>query len=258
MIARGALAWILGAALGVAAFLSTGCAEIPGITQSPPPLAPPPISPHERYTQADGSLWSGDASRRFLAYESRAKRVGDLVTVVIDESANAKNEARSRIDRDSTIGATLESDLALQTLITKPVRTLLGLLGLAEQKNTSNPPAGGAGAINIVTAGNQTEFEGRGRLRRTASFTTTIGCLVTDVNDAGLMRIEGERQLRLNNETELISLSGWVRPEDIRLDNSVPSALIANANIQYHGVGLVSEVQRTSWLTRLFNLWLPF
>ncbi|MFQ5698199.1 MAG: flagellar basal body L-ring protein FlgH [Myxococcota bacterium] len=255
---RGVLALILGAALGVAAFLSTGCAEIPGITQSPPPLAPPPVSSRKSYTPAEGSLWSGETSRRFLAFESRAKRVGDLVTVVIDESASAKNEAQSEIDRESKIKATLSSDIALQTLITKPIRTLLGLLGLAEQKNTSNPPAGSAGKIDIATGGNKTEFDGAGKLRRQASFTTTIACLVTDVSDSGLLRIEGERQLRLNNETQIITLSGWVRPEDVRLDNSVPSMLIASANIQYHGVGLVSEVQRAPWLTRLFNLWLPF
>jgi flagellar L-ring protein precursor FlgH len=73
-----------------------------------------------------------------------------------------------------------------------------------------------------------------------------------------LLRIEGERHLRINNETEIIKVSGFVRPEDIRIDNTVPSVLIASADIYYGGLGLTAEQQKPGWMARVFNALLPF
>lgn len=82
--------------------------------------------------------------------------------------------------------------------------------------------------------------------------------MVTEVTDSGLLRIEGERHLTINRETQIIRLSGYVRAEDVRIDNTIPSTLIASADIHYGGEGVVSEHQRVPWLMRFFQAILPF
>ena len=233
-----------------------GCAELqlPSIYGEPPLLPQPPAPTVDVYIPAEGSLWRGDDSRRFLAFENRAKRVGDLITVEIEEQAMAENEATTELSRDSRYEATLNSDVALQTLVTRPIRNILGFLGFTDQKTDKDP----TGELSIVEAKTKSEFDGEGSMKREASFTTTVACLVTDITPSGLMRIEGERHLRINNETEVIQISGFVRPEDVEIDNTIASVLIASADIHYGGVGLNAEQQKAPWLARLFWKLLPF
>ena len=232
------------------------CAELamPGFTPKPPPLPEPPAPVLIAYTPAEGSLWQGDTSRRFLAFENRAKAVGDLITVEIAEKAMAENEATTELDRKTSYEATLNSDVALQTLITRPIRNILGFLGFTDQQTDKDP----TGELSIVEAETSSKFDGEGSMKREATFTTTVACLVTEVTASGLLRIEGERHLRINNETEIIKVSGFVRPEDIKIDNTVPSVLIASADIHYGGLGLNAEQQKPGWLARVFNALLPF
>ncbi len=233
-----------------------GCADLqlPSLYGEPPLLPQPPAPTAEVYVPADGSLWRGDDSRRFLAFENRAKRVGDLITVEIAEQAMAENEATTELSRDSRYEATLNSDVALQTLVTRPIRNILGFLGFTDQKTDKDPTE----ELSIVESRTKSEFDGEGIMKREARFTTTVACLVTDITPSGLMRIEGERHLRINNETEVIRISGFVRPEDVEIDNTIASVLIASADIHYGGVGLNAEQQKAPWLARLFWKLLPF
>jgi flagellar L-ring protein precursor FlgH len=243
------------AALAFAAVGLLACADIPGITPDPPAVpAPPPTPVSEPYHAAEGSLWQGGASQRFLAFENRARGVGDLLTVQIIEEARAENEATTDLERNSTTSASILSDVSLQTVITRPIINILGFLGFTDQRTDKEP----TGEVTVVDAATNSKFEGDGTVTREATFETTVACLVTHVNDIGLMRIEGQRNMRINNETQVIRISGWVRPEDVRIDNTIPSVLIASADIEYGGVGLVSEKQRAPWLARLLELALPF
>ena len=70
--------------------------------------------------------------------------------------------------------------------------------------------------------------------------------------------MEGVRNLKINEETQVIRLSGYVRPEDVQIDNTIPSALIASADIEYTGVGVISEEQRPPWMLRVLQWILPF
>lgn len=237
--------------------LLTACSvmpAVPGINPHPPPLPTPPVPSEPVYEPAEGSLWRGDASRRFLAFENRAKRVGDLLTVRIVEEAQAENEASTELERTSGYEATLNSEIALQTLITRPILNILNLLGFTDQRSDKTP----TDELSIVEAETRSNFDGQGTVKREATFTTTIACIVTDMTETGLLRIEGERQLRINGETQIISLAGFVRPEDVRIDNTIPSTLVASADIHYGGVGSVSGKQDTPWLMRAFDFLLPF
>jgi flagellar L-ring protein FlgH len=240
----------------VAAALAAGCMNGPLNSERVPELRKdfpaPPVEATPPPTQ--GSLWRGDASRRFLAFENRAKQLGDLVTVVIREKAEAENSSTTDLERTSEITADLNSDIQLQTLITRPVRNILKLLGFTSERADRDPGVN----VSVVDAQTESTFEGEGTIERQSEFTTTIACVVTEVTPAGLLRIEGERHLTINFETQIIELSGYVRPEDIQIDNTVPSSLVASADIHFGGRGVLSAKQRVPWFTRLVELVLPF
>ena len=223
------------------------------VPEPPVPIVPPTPMPDE-YRSAEGSLWRGEESRRFLAFEARAKRVGDLVTVLIEESARAQNQASTKLERESDIEATVDSEIALQTIISRPILNLLNALGFTDQRSDESP----TGELSVVEATTTTEYEGDGRATRQASFTTKVACIVTDVTSTGLLKVEGVRNLKINEETQVIRLSGYVRPEDVQIDNTIPSALIASADIEYTGVGVISEEQRPPWMLRVLQWVLPF
>ena len=214
----------------------------------PPTVAPPESQP------AEGSLWRGEESQRFLAFENRATQVGDLLTIQILEQAVAEDRASTELARDSSYEATLDSGISLQTIVARPILNLLNFLGFTDQRNDKNPTT----ELEIVNAETRSEYEGEGTVKREASFETLVACMVTEVTDSGLLRIEGERHLTINRETQIIRLSGYVRAEDVRIDNTIPSTLIASADIHYGGEGVVSEHQRVPWLMRFFQAILPF
>jgi flagellar L-ring protein precursor FlgH len=242
-------------ALALVLVLASGCMHGPFNSERVPELRELPGPPVEAaQAPTSGSLWRGDASRRFLAFENRAKQLGDLVTVVIKEKAEAENSSTTDLERSSDFQADLNSDIHLQTLITRPVRNILKLLGFTNERSERDPNAN----VNIVNAQTDSNFEGEGTIERQSEFTTTIACVVTEVTPAGLLRIEGERHLTINYETQIIELSGYVRPEDIQIDNTVPSSLVASADIHFGGRGVLSAKQRVPWFTRLLDFVLPF
>jgi flagellar L-ring protein FlgH len=236
--------------------LALGCLHGPLNSERVPELRKelpaPPVESAQPPSQ--GSLWRGDASRRFLAFENRAKQLGDLVTVVIREKAEAENSSTTDLERTSEFQADLNSDIQLQTLITRPVRNILKLLGFINERADREP----GGSVSIVDAQTESTYEGEGTIERESEFNTTIACVVTEVTPSGLLRIEGERHLTINFETQIIELSGYVRPEDIQIDNTVPSSLVASADIHFGGRGVLSAKQRVPWFTRLVEFVLPF
>ena len=74
----------------------------------------------------------------------------------------------------------------------------------------------------------------------------------------GNLVIQGYREIRVNNETQFLIVSGIVRPQDISPDNSVKSTFIANARIEYSGTGVISEKQQPGWLARGLDILWPF
>ena len=235
--------------------VAMGCADNPFRGPTPPALSPPPPPREESsFQRSEGSLWDGEASRRFLAFSTVATGVGDHITVLIEERAEAENKTQTKLDRTSSVAASIDSDVSLQTIVTRPILNLLNFLGFTDQRSDKNPSA----EVSIVDAEGKTKFDGKGSSVRDAAFTTTLTCIVTEITEAGTMRIEGTRNLVINNETEMITLIGYVRPEDIRIDNSVPSTLLARTEIRYGGDGPLSGNQQEGWLTRLFNWILPF
>lgn len=223
--------WISLAAL---ALLLGGCASSHNPTTMPE-LTQPMIEEPEPLDNP-GSLFSANGAE-YLYDDNRATRVGDIVMVVVSETTSAKNKAETTANREGTmdIGATAIPQAGLGALATRP----LGLTAGA-QFNTTN----------------KNDFSGTGETKRDSYFTTTVATRIVRMLPGRVMQVEGARQIRVNDENQILVVRGLVRQRDIASDNTVPSSNLAQAQIEVYGEGIVADKQKPGWLTRILdNLW---
>ncbi len=201
---------------------------------SPMPVYTPP--PQENVGRSDnpGSLFaSGQAD--FLFADSRAYRVGDIVLVRIVESTLATNKATTSAKRQSgtemKVGGFFGKDSFLGTPVGK------------------NP---------IVGAESGSSFNGDGRTTRQSTLTTTVAARIVRVLPNNVFELEGGREVRVNDENQIVVLRGLARGRDIDADNSIVSTKIADARIELYGEGILTDKQKPGWLSRILdNMW-PF
>ena len=191
------------------------------------PAAPPP---------APGSLWV-PGSKQFFR-DQRAHKVGDIVTVLVAEEANASSSAKTDATRDQDMSA--------------GVRSLPFVKG---QLETRGIDLTATGLADITSA---REFAGDASTDRSDSLSASIAAVVTQVLPNGLMVIQGQREVLVNYEKQVLTLSGIVRPEDISSNNTIPSSKIAEARIAYAGKGVLDEAQTPQYGVRLVDKVIPF
>ena len=192
-----------------------------------PAVAPPPAGA--------ASLWTG--GRQSLLGDRRAERRGDILTVVIaiDERAEfANSSARSRRGSES---------LSVPDLFGLPQRLEL---------------PGGASLDDAVSIDSRSDFEGDGTIRRKERLTLRVAATVVEVLANGALRIEGTQEVRLNNEVRVLSITGFVRPEDVTRLNEITYDKIASARISYGGRGQVTDVQQPRYGQQVADAVLPF
>ncbi len=202
---------------------------------SPMPVYSPPPQEVSGRDDNPGSLFaSGQAD--FLFADSRAYRVGDIVLVRIIESTMATNKAVTTAKKSS------EADLHVSQMFGQS--SLLGL------------PVGGEAPI--LGAGSKNTFNGDGRTTRQSSLMTTVAARIVRVLPNNVFEIEGGREVRVNDENQIVVLRGLARGRDIDADNSILSTKIADARIELYGEGILADKQKPGWLTRIVdNVW-PF
>ncbi len=195
-----------------------------------------PIMQEPAPPQTAGSLWS--ESRAGLYRDVKAATVGDIVTVAITENASASKEAKTSTSRDSSMSAGITSLLGLE----RSVATMAGL----------------ADATSLIDAEASNDFEGNGKTSRKEDLVATLTTQVVEVMPNGNLRIKGNKTITVNSETQIVQLSGIVRPSDISTGNVVNSQHVLNARIAYVGAGVISDKQQPGWLVRgLDKVW-PF
>jgi flagellar L-ring protein precursor FlgH len=158
-----------------------------------------------------------------LFSDHRAMRVDDILTIIIVESAKAGSESRTNTSKGTELGFSAQS---------------LSLL-----------------SPNQFGAGNHSKYDGKGATSRSGSLSATITARVIEVLESGNLVIEGSKVVEINQEKEIIKISGVVRPQDIQKNNIVFSSSIADAEITYSGSGAVNTAARPGFFTRLAN-WL--
>lgn len=207
------------------ALVLTGCAAV-----QPPPVRPGPFdeapamgrSPQPVSRGTSGGVFAPDSGVSLYS-DSRAFRVGDVVTVLLEETTNASKSAGTSFSKDSGVNVAAPS-----------------LLGKTFPKAAIDLNAGRT-------------FEGDATSTQQNALSGAITVVVQEVMPNGLLRLAGEKLLTLNQGEEFIRLRGYVRSADIDADNKVSSLRIANARIAYSGSGTLADSNSPGWLTRFFT-----
>jgi flagellar L-ring protein precursor FlgH len=212
--------------------LSISCSVVPpkrgeaGYT----PASPSQPSPQEQY---NGAIYQSGHDIT-LFEDIKAKRIGDILTVVLDEKTDAKKSATTSTKRDTEVAI--------------PNPTLFG-----GTLTVNGRPI----LENSLSSKNQ--FDGNGDSSQSNELDGNITVSVIDVLPNGNLLVQGEKWISINQGEEYIRLKGIVRPVDIRPDNTVLSTQIGNPLIAYGGTGSLANSNRKGWLAELFTsvLW-PF
>lgn len=190
--------------------------------------------PAPQPTYAKGSIWQ--ESTVSLVDDFKARRKGDIVTVIVSEEASASKQASTGTKREAGITASIPNFMGIETT------------ALADKLNLNA----------LIKASTKSEFDGSGNTSRKDFLNATISARVMDVLPNGDLMIEGRRSIKVNNEEQIIILAGTVRPKDINHENMVSSTNIADARITYSGDGILSDRQQPGWLfTFIDKIW-PF
>ena len=110
----------------------------------------------------------------------------------------------------------------------------------------------------LVDANFDNQFSGSGKTTRSEDLAATLTTQVVEVYPNGNLKIRGGKSVTVNNENQIIYLTGIVRPYDVTADNTVDSGNILNAQIAYTGKGAISDKQKPGWLMRIFDTNWPF
>jgi flagellar L-ring protein FlgH len=184
-----------------------------------------------------GSLWPAGAGERSLFADRKASRAGDILTVVVSESATAQNNQSKTSNRESSL------EDAVQQFLFSAAASSLG---------THH------GALPGTSFKGKATQSGGGTVNNSQSLTSRAAVLVTDVLANGNLVIEGMRVVTFSGETQYVVLHGLVRPDDIAATNVVLSSNIADARVEFITEGTLTDAQKRGWLTKLYEKLRPF
>lgn len=189
----------------------------------------------EAARRAPGSLFS-EAHGGYLE-DTRAVRVGDLVVIRIDESANASGGASTSLKRegDGSSGVT----------------AMLGIIPALKKAYPSMDTS------KLVEFASRSTFAGEGDTTRKGQLQGNVAVRIARELPNGDLFLEGTKVVLINNEEYHLYVSGLVRPTDISPDNSVVSTRIADAQVEFTGRGDIADQQRKGWLIRMLDTMNP-
>lgn len=217
------------------ALLGNGCASLPGkIEVDFPPAAPaqPIAAARPDMGPATGSLFQ-KASYRPGFEDPRARLVGDMITIQIQEKVEATQESSSTANRSTSTSASVSA------------MPLLSGADLARLK---------AG----VKAGSENDFSGDGATASNNEFKGTITTTVVEVLPNGHLKVAGDKQIGVNQNVDVMRFTGTIDPRLIKPGNTINSTQVANVRVESRGRGAQAEAQTVGWLMRFFFSFLPF
>lgn len=176
------------------------------------------------------SLWnSGTSGQRSMFADRKAAAKGDILTIVVAESAVAQSSQNKSSSRESS----------LEDAIARFVYS-----GLGTARRGQLPGTSGTGKAS---------YSGGGDVSNTQSLSARAAVSVTDVLPNGNLVVEGVRVVTFSGETQYVVLRGIVRADDVARDNSVVSTNIAEARVEFHSEGSLTEAQKRGWLAKVYE-----
>ena len=225
--------WMM-VALIAGAFVFNGCSAASRL--KPVPVADPTgieeyVSEAKRAAEEmetkTGSLWTNSGQYSNLFRDPKARFINDVVTIQVSETTQAVTSADASSRRGTSMSAGIES--------------LVGLEGGVRE------------LPNLISSAGNTRFDGQGSTSRATQLRTTVTARVTEVLPNGYLVVEGKREVRVNNENQMVIFSGIIRPSDINKSNVVPSSSVAQMSVRVQGKGTVSQPLKPGWLHQIIN-----
>jgi flagellar L-ring protein precursor FlgH len=205
--------------------LLAGCGLMSAKDHKPEPVVtrvlPPPVP------RTDGAIYQAGQQMELFA-DLKARRVGDILTIKLNESTAASKNAETKTSKATAVANTGPTIFG-KTITTK-----------------------GVPILNTSMTGSDS-FDGNGAVTQSNSLAGSLTVTVTDVQANGNLVVQGDKTLKLNQGDEYVHIAGVIRPADIATDNTVTSDKIADAHISYSGKGVVDSTNRMGWLARFFN-----
>jgi flagellar L-ring protein FlgH len=177
-----------------------------------------------------------DRRAAYLFVDNRGRRVGDLVTLVINETTDIDQKENRKLDKSSASGANMNFATAYTD----------GSVGKAA-----------SGSLDGNTSSNRS-FDGEANFRSQRDMTDRITCTIIDVMPNGNLFIQGERTRIISGEERTMRISGYIRPADINVANIIESKFLAKATVEYTGNGVDSRFVNQGWFSRAVNKIWPF
>lgn len=199
-----------------------------------------PQFPRELHSQSpaeDASLWA--VSRSSLLGDQRAEQKGDILTVVIeiDDKAELSNTSKRSRSGSESMGVSQ-------------------LFGIPQRINKVLPD--GSTMDNAVSLDSSGASQGTGSVSRKEKLTLRVAATVTGILPNGVMQIQGTQEVRVNFELRELTITGYVRPQDISRKNEITYDKIASARISYGGRGQITDVQQPRLGQQVADIILPF
>ena len=183
-----------------------------------------------------GSLWKKNTSRALVS-DKRASQVGDILTIIVQESNSNKQENSTTTGRDADISAGIES------IFYSPQAS--GFL-------THN------GELPAMNMSSSKSFSGGGKINNSKQMSARVAVRVIDVLPRGQLLVEGRRVTEFSGEKQIAVLQGVVRLDDVTSMNTVLSHQVADATIYFMSSGTLTDSQRKGWFHRVWDKVAPF
>lgn len=184
------------------------------------------------------SLWpTSGAPERSMFADRKATSSGDILTIIVAESAIASSSQSKSSSRDSSI-----EDAVSQFLSAAATRGLSKTLG----------------GLPATSATGKATYSGGGDVSNTQTLSARAAVLVSDVLPNGNLVIQGMRVVTFSGETQYVVLHGIVRPDDITRDNTVTSTNVADARVEFYSEGSLTDAQKRGWFAKLYEKLRPF
>jgi len=220
-------------ALFAIVFLLQGCATEPVdmVLRPSPDFQPVYPLASDRQKVATGGIYSNRQSDAWFG-RGRNYQVGDVITVLLNESTQAARTQNTDVSRES------------KNSLPTGFNTLIGNI---------NPLLDGIDLNN-----NTNSSKGAGKADQRASLSGSVAVTVVEILANGNLMVRGEKKLGLSEGTEVIQVSGVIRPEDVGPNSTVQSRRLANAQIAYRGSGDLANATKAGWGTSLMHKFWPF
>lgn len=184
----------------------------------------------------NGSLWPiNTATERGMIADRKASRAGDILTVVVSESAMAQSSQSKKSARDAKLNDAIQQFFFANSGALKHNGGLPGL-----------------------SLGGSSSYSGGGDVSNSQSLSARAAVTVSDVLPNGNLVIQGVRIVSFSGETQYVVLHGLVRADDVERDNTVSSTNIADARVEFYSEGQLTDAQKRGWFSKLYEKLRPF